>query len=230
MIPTISKDAIQRVQDLVSLQLWELQAIKVNFDQPFRLTSGNYSPIYINCRQAISDRAFMQMFATFAQMLMTYHDANFDYIAGAETAGIPFASYLACGMNRPLLYVRKSTKSHGITSLIEGKFETDSTVILVDDVITDAGTKLNAIQSIRLSGGRVNDVLVVFDREQDGSTQLHREGIRLLSLTRMSAAMDIGRTRGILTSDNIDSLKGYFLDPGSWHQANNLPYKLEKGP
>jgi orotate phosphoribosyltransferase len=220
-----SEATIHQINEITALQLWKQDAIKVDVDRPFRLVSGNHSPIYINCRQLISNPLFMQLFSAFAQITCGHYQVTFDAVAGNETAGIPFASYLACNMNLPLVYVRKAAKAHGIASLVEGKLRTDATVILIDDVVTDAATKLKAIESVSASGGKVNDVLVVFDREQDGADQLRRNNIRLLALTGMSGALQTGKKFGLLSSEDLEAVNDYLHDPSSWHQRKGLPYQ-----
>lgn len=224
MSSTISEAMISRISQITALQLWEKDAIKVDLEQPFKLVSGNYSPIYVNCRVVISYPEFMQLFSTFAQIMCNHHGARFGTVAGSETAGIPFAAYLASSMNLPLVYVRKAPKDHGIASLVEGNLTANARVILVDDVVTDAGTKLKAIQSVSLSGGKVGDVLVVFDREQEGAEELKRNNIRLLALTSMSATLQTGNRLGILSSKNLEILTEYSSDPSAWHKKKGLPY------
>ena len=164
MNPQIDQQISLTTGRLVALYLWHLGAVKVNVEKPFRLTSSNYSPIYINCRQLISSVSFMDLFAAASRQLLGQRGAEFDVIAGGETAGIPFAAFLARSFCRPMVYVRKAAKEHGTASRVEGSLESGGRVLLVEDLITDAGSKLSFIQGIQDAGGDVKDVLVVFDR------------------------------------------------------------------
>ncbi|MCK4826010.1 hypothetical protein KA005_60240, partial [bacterium] len=117
MIGNIDKHVSKRTSELAALMLWDAEAIMVNLDEPFKLVSGNYSPIYVNCRRVISDPTFMSMFTAIAQLIWKREGIQVNVIAGGETAGIPFAAYLARSLSIPMVYVRKSKKVHGIASL-----------------------------------------------------------------------------------------------------------------
>ena len=194
MSTDILKELESAVRKVVALQLWQLGAIKVNLSEPFRLASGNYSPIYVNCRQLISTPAFADLFAASARIVCDRREVAFDVIAGGETAGIPFAAFLARSFGSPLVYVRKEAKSHGIASRIEGKIQSGDRVLLVEDLITDAGSKLSFVDAIQESGGAVEDVLVVFDRLQGGKEALHERGMRLHAITDIDTAIACSAT------------------------------------
>ena len=194
MSGTIAEQVELGVRRVVALQLWQLGAVKVNLKEPFKLVSGNYSPIYINCRQLISAPAFADLFAAAARVICEQRGIAFDVVAGGETAGIPFAAFVARSFGRPMIYVRKETKAHGIASRIEGLLPPTANVLLVEDLITDAGSKLSFIDAIRQAGGVVKDVLVVFDRLQGGKNALGEQGIRLHAVTDMEMALSVAET------------------------------------
>ncbi|HST52238.1 MAG TPA: orotate phosphoribosyltransferase, partial [Pyrinomonadaceae bacterium] len=214
-----------RIGEITALLLWERGAIKINLQEPFRLASGNYSPIYINCRQIISDTVFMNLFTAFAHTIFKEKRLRIDVVAGGETAGIPFAAFLAHNLTIPMVYVRKAAKEHGIRNLIEGNISEGEKVLLVDDVITDAGSKLNFIKTLREVGGVVSEVLVLFDREQSGSASLQSNEIHLHSLTNMTTVLRVLEEVNLLKGDDLYSVRGYLQNPERWHQQKNLPYK-----
>ena len=212
------------IKQIMSLLLWELDAIKLNLDKPFKLVSGNYSPIYINCRFLISNAPFMHLFASFAHWLIMSEGLKIDLVAGGETAGIPFAAYVAESQSLPMIYVRKKTKAHGIASLVEGKIEEGSRVLLVEDLITDAGSKIDFITGIRGAGGVIKETLVLFDRLQGGKESLEKEGVQLYSITDMESALRVANEVGFLTDDDLQSVREYLEDPAEWHHIRNLEY------
>ncbi len=144
---------LPRRRQAAALVFWEAEAVRLNLQKPFELASGNRSPIYINCRQVISDRAFMALFVAAARSILERADASFDAVAGGETAGIPFAAYLAQGLDLPMLYVRKKAKGYGIASKVEGKLPPGGRILLVEDLITDGGSKLGFVDALREAGG-----------------------------------------------------------------------------
>lgn len=224
MHPDLSEHLRGRIRQLLALQLWQLGAIKVNLAEPFRLVSGNFSPIYINCRQLISFPAFADLFAAGARIACQQGQIEFDVIAGGETAGIPFAAFLARSLGRPMVYVRKQTKAHGMASRVEGLLEADQRVLLVEDLITDAGSKLSFVEAIRQSGGVVRDVLVLFDRLQGGAEALACQGIRLHALTDMDEALAVAGQTGLLSQEELGSIGRYLADPRQWHQQRGLAF------
>ncbi|MCB1056054.1 MAG: orotate phosphoribosyltransferase, partial [Acidobacteria bacterium] len=110
MIPDLSTSILDRLRSASALMLWRAGAVRVDLEEPFRLASGNRSPIYVNCRQVLSDPVFMGLFLACARCLLADRGVASDAVAGGETAGIPYAAYLAQGLDRSMLYVRKKPK------------------------------------------------------------------------------------------------------------------------
>jgi len=215
---------LNRAGELTALSLWESGAVKINLQTPFKLVSGNFSPIYINCREVISDPAFMSLFCSISQFLISRREISFDIAAGGETAGIPFAAFLAGRLSKPMVYVRKAVKGHGLASLIEGGSVTGKTVLLVEDLITNAGSKLHFINALTEAGGIVRDVLVLFDRQQGGEKSLAELGVRLHSLVNLDSALKVGREAEFITDADLTSVKNYLDNPEAWHQTKGLEY------
>lgn len=221
----VLEQILQGIRRVVSLQLWQLGAIKVNLTEPFQLVSGNYSPIYINCRQLISSPAFVDLFSAAARIVCDCRNIGFDVVAGGETAGIPFAAFLARSFGKPMVYVRKATKDHGISSRIEGTLEPGNRVLLAEDLITDAGSKLSFIEAIREVQATVHDVLVVFDRLQGGKEALAQENIQLHAITDMNIALEVGQAAGRMSSADLASIRGYLREPRDWHVKRGLQFR-----
>jgi len=218
------KEALLLIRETVALLLWDAEAVKVNLEKPFKLVSGNYSPIYINCRLAISHPILMNLFTTFAQAICEHNAIQVDVIAGGETAGIPFASYVAKGLSLPMVYIRKAKKDHGIASLIEGTLPKDSKVLLVEDLITDAGSKLHFIDAIQSSGAIVENTLVLFDREQGGKDILKKHGLQLYAATDMSTVLTVAKDANLLPTSQLESVRDYLSDMHAWHKKKGLKF------
>ena len=80
-----------------------------------------------------------------------------DAVAGGETAGIPYAAWLAQAISRPMLYVRKKPKGFGRDAQIEGHLTEGSRVLLVEDLATDGASKVNFVDALRTAGAGVED-------------------------------------------------------------------------
>src|SRR5215213_2018718 len=124
--------------------LLETQSVLFRPDDPFTFTSGLRSPVYIDCRRLISfPRARRKLMDLAAELIeRTSGFESLDAIAGGETAGIPFAAWIADRLSLPMLYVRKQPKGFGRNAQIEGEVKEGQRVLLVEDMTTDGGSKV----------------------------------------------------------------------------------------
>ncbi len=219
-----SAETEREIRRIVALQLWAYEAVKISLRTPFRLVSGNYSPIYINCRKLISFPAFIELFRAAAREIIRNNGIDIDGIAGGETAGIPFAAFLAVSLNKPLVYVRKKAKEHGIANRIEGTAVRDWQMLLVEDLITDAGSKLDFIEALTMAGASVRDVLVIFDRLQGGGAALKKRGVRLHAITDMKMVLSVAEDTNLIKTAALRSVRNYIASPARWHAIHGLPY------
>ena len=213
------------ITKMASLILWQLKAIRVSLDQPFKLASGNFSPIYINCRCVISDAVSMDLITAFAHWTCQAEKIDFAVVAGGETAGIPFASFLAQRLAKPMVYVRKKVKEHGTGSRIEGTFPPGTKVLLVEDLITDGQSKLDFIEPLRDEGAIVEHCLVLFDRLQGGGAVLQSKGVRLLCITDIEQTLAFAESEALMAATASAEVRAYLHDPKAWHEAKKLPYR-----
>jgi len=200
------------LKKIISRCFWESGSISVSVDKPFRMTSGKYSPFYIDCRVLISFPLYRELINAHAQWLLFENEIHTDFIAGGETAGIPFAAWLAERMYKPFIYVRKKPKGHGLTSQLEGKIDSGCSVLLYEDLITDGMSKLNFIHGIRAAGCKVNHCLVLLDRQQGGAEKLSEEDVRLYSLVTISECLNVGLENHYLSTAEMDSIRTYLKD------------------
>lgn len=225
MSGSTSSRLTRQIAEMTSLLLWENGAVKINAEDPFKLASGNHSPIYINCRQVFSDPLFMNLFASFSAVIIERNNIKVDIFAGGETAGIPYAAYLAHSQNRPMLYVRKKAKSYGIASKVEGGSPDGKRVMLIEDLITDGGSKIGFIEALRAGGGTVTDALVLFDRNQGGDETLKEVGVTLYSITDLDTSLGVAEDNNILTAQELETVHSYLKDPKKWHEQRGLEFK-----
>lgn len=227
MSEEINRQIKENIKQTTALLLWQFGAIKINVNDPFKLVSGNYSPIYINCRLLISHTQFMDLFCSFAHWLISSENIQIDLIAGGETAGIPFSAYIAHRLGCPMAYVRKRSKEYGISSLVEGEINEGQRVLLVEDLITDGLSKKGFIDGLRDQGAIVKDCLVVFDRLQGGSDFLQNIGVTLHSLCNMQTSLSIGSSSGMISSSDETDVQSYLRDPKKWHEKRGFEFKGE---
>jgi len=212
----ITKQIQANISNTFAMLLWENGAVKVNNEEPFKLASGASSPIYINCRQVISHPPFMQLFTAAVNVICARNGLKINAIAGGETAGIPFGAYVAQSMSLPFFYVRKAAKKYGIANLVEGGNVSNKHVMLIEDLITDGGSKLHFIEALRANGATVENVMVLFDRNQGGEDVLGKEGCNLWSITDLNTTLKVADEMKLVPEESLSSVKEYLKDPQGW--------------
>ncbi len=152
------------IAEMTAKMLLEINAVHFKSDKPFIFTSGLASPVYIDCRKLISYPHIRSTLMDFAASIIVRDVGfeQFDAIAGGETAGIPFAAWLADILNLPMQYVRKKPKGFGRDAQIEGEIIEGQRVLLVEDLTTDGGSKIKFCEALRTAGAEVAHTLVVF--------------------------------------------------------------------
>ncbi len=191
----------------IARALLQTGSILVNLSHPFRLVSGTESPVYVDCRRLISfpeaREAITEGFSTLVDREIGA--GRVDVIAGGETAGIPYAALLAQQLRKPLIYVRKEPKGYGLDAQIEGVLNSGQRTLLVEDLVTDGGSKLRFKEGIERAGGVVKDCLTIFEyyservRLRRARETLGEHGIQLHSLTNWDEALQIAAAEGRFT-------------------------------
>jgi uridine monophosphate synthetase len=164
----------------------------------FQLHSGRTSPIYIDLRLLASfPDALRETAAAYRHQLKTL---TFDRIAATPLAGLPIGTAIALDMDLPLIYPRKTVKGYGTSKLIEGKWEIGQTAVMVDDLITSGDSLLKGITFLKAAGLRVNEAVVLIDRQQGGREALKEQGYRLHSLMTISQLLAVLESKERITS------------------------------
>ena len=208
----------------VARMLLEIDAVLFRADEPFKLTSGMVSPVYIDCRKIISfprmRAAMMDYGATVILNDIGYE--SLDALAGGETAGIPFAAWLAERTHLPMQYVRKKPKGFGRDARIEGDIKDGQRILLVEDLTTDGGSKLNFVEALRTAGAEVAHTFVIFyyDIFTDTPDRLAEVGINLHYLATWWDVLAACKELGRFDSSTLDSVEAFLHSPRDWSKEN----------
>ncbi len=212
------------IAEITARILLEIEAVLFRPDEPFILTSGRASPVYVDCRKIISfPRARAQLMDFACDMIQ--REAGYesiDCIAGGETAGIPFAAWIAERLGLPMLYVRKKPKGFGRDAQIEGYLPEGSRVLLVEDLATDGGSKLNFVEALRKAGAEVAHTFVIFHYGifPEGVAALAEKGVRLHALATWWDALAVAEDRGYLSRAQVGEVRSFLQDPETWSAAH----------
>jgi orotate phosphoribosyltransferase len=141
-----------------------------------------------------------------------------DVIAGGETAGIAYAAFVAQALRKPMIYVRKEPKGYGKSSQIEGVLTPGQRVLLVEDLVTDGGSKLNFKRGIENAGGIVRHCLCVFEyfSEEAGLHRareiLRENGIELHALVNWDDVLSVVREQKTFTEQEVATVLQFFAE------------------
>ena len=215
---------MSEVSQRVAEMLLSTESIQVYKDKPFVFVSGRISPVYIDCRKLLSFPTEREYIVTaLAKMVETdIGAANIDVVAGGETAGIPYASFVSHIIKKPMIYIRKQPKGYGGTKQIEGILEAGKRVLLVEDLITDGLSKLRFNIGIRGAGAKMTHCLCVFDyasdrlNQHEGRDNLAKNDIVLHVLANWDDVLDTGLSKSYLSENASQQIVEFLKDPENW--------------
>ncbi|MDD5074496.1 MAG: orotate phosphoribosyltransferase [Candidatus Peribacteraceae bacterium] len=204
----------QRIAEL----LLDIGAVKLSVDPPFTWVSGIKSPVYCDNRMIYSHpdaRKFVvDAFVSRVHALPIPPDA----IAGTATAAIGWAALVADRMHLPFVYVRSKAKDHGTKKLIEGDLKPDQHVVLIEDLISTAGSAINSVEALRTEGKCVvTDVVAIFSYELLAGTEKAQQArIRLHPLSTFTILLEVAEEQGRLEPEEVKVARRFMRDPENW--------------
>jgi orotate phosphoribosyltransferase len=206
--------------NLMAKMLWEIKAVHFRADQPYKLSSGMMSPVYIDCRKLISYpriRSAVMDFAA-ATILSEAGFEQFDCIAGGETAGIPFAAFLSERLSLPMIYVRKAPKGHGRNAQIEGEMKEGARVLVIEDLTTAGGSMFTFIEAIRTAGGIVDHGMALFYYSifAEAGARFDNGKVKLHHIATWREVLEVARQRQLFDSGTLNSVEEFLDEPLKW--------------
>ena len=204
--------------------LLDIKAVNFRPEDPYTFTSGWASPVYIDCRKLISfpsqrRRAMEMAVATIEKAIGL---AFIDAVAGGETAGIPYAAWIAEATALPMLYVRKKPKGFGRNAQIEGDMAEGSRVLLVEDLTTDGASKISFVGAMRKAGAQVSDTFVLFYYGVFPGVEqsLAGAGLRLHHLATWWDVLQVAEEGRYFSTEAIAGVRSFLQDPIAWSTAH----------
>jgi orotate phosphoribosyltransferase len=213
-----------KMAELMAKMLWEIKAVHFRPEEPYKLASGMMSPVYIDCRKLISFpriRSAVMDFAA-ATVMSEAGFEQFDCVAGGETAGIPFAAFLAERLSLPMIYVRKQPKGHGRNAQIEGHMPDGARVLVIEDLTTAGGSMFKFIDAIRAAGGVVNHGMALFYYGifREAAARFANGHVELHHIATWRQVLEVARAQALFNSEKLASVQSFLDDPLAWSAAH----------
>lgn len=202
----------------VATILLDIGAVLFSRNKPFKFDSGILSPVYTDNRLIISHpKEREKVIALFVNKIKEIGIP--DVVAGTATAGIPHAAFIAQKLKIPMVYVRSKPKEHGRGNQVEGQLKRGQKVIVVEDLISTAGSSIRVVEALRKQGAVVTDEVAIFTYNLDAATDnLKKAKIKLHALTNLSDACEVARKKGFLKAGQISAIQAWAKNPKSWGQ------------
>lgn len=205
----------------VAEKLLEIQAIKLNLENPFTWASGWKSPIYCDNRKTLSFPHIREFIKSEMCNRIFEEFPDTDYLAGVATAGIAWGAMAADQLKLPFIYVRSKPKEHGMGNQIEGYFESGKAVVVIEDLISTGKSSLAVVHALRSAGLQIAGLVSIFNYGFDEAARAFaEEGIKTRSLTDYSTLIQLAIENGGITADQYKTLVKWREDPANWR---NLP-------
>ena len=205
-------------EKLIAQKLLQINAIKLNPQNPFTWASGIKSPIYCDNRISLSypevrniiKNAFSEISKSFGEI---------DMVAGVATAGIAHGVLLADNINKPFCYVRSAPKGHGRQNLIEGEIPPKSKILVVEDLISTGGSSIEVVEILRNEGHSVLGVLAIFDYGFEKAKDNFRiNDCKYLTLSNYQALLKEAIESNYISESDASVLAEWNKDPKAWYE------------
>lgn len=209
----------QNIKTIFAQRLLEVQAIKLQPDEPFTWASGWKSPFYCDNRKTLSYPSLRSFVKIELCHLIQQHFPEADAIAGVATGAIAQGALVADQLGLPFCYVRSKAKDHGMQNLIEGQVAKGAKVVVVEDLISTGGSSLKAVEALRQAGVEVIGMVASYTYGFPVAEEAFREaGVRLLTLTDYEAVVAQALETGYIKEQDVPVLAEWRKSPDTWRQ------------
>ena len=214
---------MEPLQRKIAEDLLSIKAVFFRPDEPFTWASGIKSPVYCDNRLTLSAPNVREDVEKGLAELIKKHYPEAEVLMGTSTAGIAHAAITGYLMGLPMGYVRSGAKDHGRKNQIEGKLEPGQKVVVVEDLISTAGSCLEVVDILKEAGAEVLGIVSIFTYGmQKGLDRLKEAGVKNVSLTDFDAIAVVAAEQGYIKEADIRRLIAFRNDPSdeSWIGGN----------
>ena len=206
----------------IAEHLLNIQAVFLNPDKPFTWASGIKSPIYCDNRITLSDHLVRMDIENGLAELITKNYPQCEVVMGTSTAGIAHAAITAHILGLPMGYVRSAVKDHGRGNRIEGKLLPGQKTVVVEDLISTAGSVIDTVEALRNEGADVLGIVSIFTYGMaKGIERLKEACVINISLTDFDTVIDVASEKGYIKAADKNRLLKFRDNPSDegWIEA-----------
>ena len=212
---------METLEKIFAAKLLKVKAIKLQPTNPFTWASGWKSPFYCDNRKTLSYPELRNFVKIEIGRLIAERFPEADAIAGVATGAIPQGALVADLLNLPFVYVRSKPKDHGLENLIEGELRPGMKVVVVEDLISTAGSCIEVVNVLREAGAEVLGVVSIFTYGlQKGLDRLAEANVKNVSLSNFDAVAEVAAKEGYIKESDIARLLKFRSNPSdeSWRE------------
>ena len=212
---------MENLENVVASNLLSIKAVFLKPNDPFTWASGIKSPIYCDNRLTLSYPNVRNVIEEgLAEIIKKYYP-DCECVMGTSTAGIAHAALVSNILNLPMGYVRSGAKDHGRKNQIEGVVPTGKKVVVIEDLISTAGSSIEVVQILREAGANVLGIASIFTYElKKGLDNLENAKVINHSLSNFTALINQALKENYIQEDDLKKLKAFQADTESdWQKA-----------
>jgi orotate phosphoribosyltransferase len=207
----------------VAEKLLQINAIKLSPQQPFTWASGWKSPIYCDNRKVLSFPYIRDFIKSEMCNIIFERFPGAQMLAGVATAGIAWGAMAADQLKLPFVYVRSKPKEHGMGNQIEGYFERDEKVLVIEDLISTGKSSLDVVEVLQKNGFDVLGIVSIFTYGFTvASDQFNKAGVQYQSLTDYESLISLAIDKGMIDQNEQNTLLNWRIDPANWQASSKL--------
>jgi len=207
------------MQRKIAKDLLSIKAVFFRPQEPFIWASGIKSPVYCDNRLTLTAPVVRDDIENGLAEIIRTNYPTAEVLMGTSTAGIAHAAITGHIMGLPMGYVRSGAKDHGRQNQIEGRLEPGQKVVVVEDLISTAGSVLEVVQVLREAGAEVLGVASIFTYGmKKGLDRLAEANVKNVSLTNFDVIAEVAAEEGYIKPEDIKRLIAFRNNPSdeSW--------------
>lgn len=210
---------MENISKLIAKDLLSIKAVFFRPEEPFTWASGIKSPVYCDNRLTLTAPEVRSDVENALAETIRREYPGAEVLMGTSTAGIAHAAITAHIMGLPMGYVRSGSKDHGRQNQIEGRLEKGQKVVVVEDLISTAGSVLEVVSVLREAGAQVLGIVSIFTYGmKKGLDRLAAADVKNVSLTNFDVIAQAAADEGYIKPEDIARILAFRDNPSdeSW--------------